>query len=270
MTKKILFINQEIAPYVPETSMSIMGKLLPQKLQEAGFEIRTFTPKWGIINERRGQLHEVIRLSGMNLVVDDIDHSLVIKVASIPVTRLQVYFIDNDDYFNNRKMEADENGEEYDDNGARAVFYAKGVLETVKKLRWSPDIIICQGWISSIVPFYVKTAYKEEPSFAESKVITTLCGPQLKNDLGENFKECLAFRDASIDLLKDYSDTFDFTELTRLAVNYSDGIIFGDSTVTPDIVELVESKQKPFIKYEGEDLLDPCLEFIQKICPDVE
>ena len=134
MAKKILFINQEISPYVPETTLSVMGRDLPSKMQEDGFEIRTFMPKWGNINERRGQLHEVIRLSGMNLVIDDTDHPLIIKVASIPQTRLQVYFIDNDDYFMKRKMAVDENGEEYDDNGERAIFFARGVLETVKKL----------------------------------------------------------------------------------------------------------------------------------------
>lgn len=270
MTKKILFINQEIAPYVPENNVSEMGRLMPQKLQEAGFEIRTFTPKWGIINERRGQLHEVIRLSGMNLVIDDIDHSLIIKVASIPVTRLQVYFIDNDDYFNSRKMEADDKGEEYDDNGERAIFYARGVLETVKKLRWSPDVIICQGWISAIVPFYVKTAYKEEPSFAECKVISTLYGSQLKRDVGEDFKHCLAFREASADLLEGYNDKFDFNELTKLAIDYSDGVIMGDETVAPETREYIADKQKPSMEYQGEDFLEPCIDFIQKICPDVE
>ena len=150
MAKKVLFINQEIAPYVPETALSIMGRDLPTKMQEEGFEIRTFMPKWGNINERRGQLHEVIRLSGMNLVIDDTDHPLIIKVASIPQTRLQVYFIDNDDYFMKRKMAVDENGEEYDDNGERAIFFARGVLETVKKLRWSSEVIHCQGWMSSV------------------------------------------------------------------------------------------------------------------------
>ncbi len=143
MAKKVLFINQEIDPYVAESYMSTMGRELPQKMQEAGFEIRTFMPKWGTINERRGQLHEVIRLSGMNLIIDDTDHPLIIKVASIPTTRQQIYFIDNDDYFNNRQMGADENGVEYTDNGERAIFFARGVLETVKKLRWQPDVIIC-------------------------------------------------------------------------------------------------------------------------------
>ena len=161
MAKKILFINQEIAPYVPDSEMSLLGRQVPQKIQEAGYEIRTFMPKWGTINERRGQLHEVIRLSGMNLIIDDTDHPLIIKVASIPTTRIQVYFIDNDDYFMKRQMTVDESGEEYADNGERAVFFARGVLETVKKLRWAPDIIHCQGWMGAVVPLYIKTAYKD-------------------------------------------------------------------------------------------------------------
>ena len=165
--KKVLFINQEIIPYVPETELSRMGRDLPQQIQENGFEIRTFMPKWGNINERRGQLHEVIRLSGMNLIIDETDHPLIIKVASIPVSRLQVYFIDNEDYFIRRQaMTEDENGDEYADNGERAIFFARGVLETVKKLRWTPDIVQCQGWMSAVVPFYIKTAYRDDPSFA--------------------------------------------------------------------------------------------------------
>ena len=147
--KKVLFINQEMVPYVPTSEMATMGRNLPQKIQENGFEIRTFMPKWGNINERRGQLHEVIRLSGLNLIIDDTDHPLIIKVASIPVSRLQVYFIDNEDYFQRRRtMTEDESGEEFTDNGERAIFFARGVLETVKKLRWTPDIIQCQGWMA--------------------------------------------------------------------------------------------------------------------------
>ena len=184
--KKVLFINQEITPYVPDTEMSLMGNLMPQKMQDAGYEIRTFMPKWGTINERRGQLHEVIRLSGMNLIIDDMDHPLIIKVATIPQTRIQVYFIDNEDYFQKRKMTADENGNDYADNGERAIFFARGVLETVKKLRWVPDIIHCQGWMSAVIPFYVKTAYHEEPSFANTKVVTSLFTKNLKMDFGDN------------------------------------------------------------------------------------
>ena len=172
MAKKILFINQEIVPYVPDSDLSLMGKALPQAMLENGHEIRTFMPKWGTINERRGQLHEVIRLSGMNLIIDDTDHPLIIKVASIAQTRIQVYFIDNDDYFSKRRMTVDEKGEDYPDNGERAIFFARGVLETVKKLRWVPDIIHIQGWMGAVVPLYIKKAYNEEPSFANTKVST--------------------------------------------------------------------------------------------------
>lgn len=169
--KKILFINQELLPYVPESAMATAGRKLPQAIQDGGREIRTFMPKWGNINERRNQLHEVIRLSGLNIVIDDTDHPLIIKVASIQAARMQVYFIDNDDYFHKRLMMTDEDGKEYEDNAERAIFYARGVLETLKKLRWSPDVIVCQGWMSAVVPLYIKTAYRDEASFINSKVV---------------------------------------------------------------------------------------------------
>ncbi len=231
MSKKVLFINQEITPYVPESEISILGKMLPQAMQERGYEIRTFMPKWGTINERRGQLHEVIRLSGMNLIIDDTDHPLIIKVASIPVSRIQVYFIDNDDYFQKRKMEENEQGEEYADNGERAIFFARGVLETVKKLRWIPDLIVCQGWMSAVVPLYVKTAYHDEPSFANAKVVTSLFTKQLKSDLGTRFKHCVEFREAKSSLLSSYSDDFNFVDLGKLAIDFSDGIVEAGSEV---------------------------------------
>ncbi len=266
MPKKVLFINQEIAPYVPDSEMSILGKLLPQAIQERGYEIRTFMPKWGMINERRGQLHEVIRLSGMNLIIDDTDHPLIIKVASIPVSRIQVYFIDNDDYFQKRKMEEDESGEEYADNGERAIFFARGVLETVKKLRWIPDIIICQGWMSAVVPLYVKTAYHEEPSFANAKVVTSLFTKQLKNDLGTNFKRSLEFRDAKPSLLSNYSDDFNFLELGKLAIDYSDGIVEAGSEVNVSLLNYAKEKGLPIMNYPGsENYADAYVEFYEKI-----
>lgn len=265
MTKKVLFINQEIDPYVGPSSMAAMGRELPQKMQEAGFEIRTFMPKWGIINERRGQLHEVIRLSGMNLIIDDTDHPLIIKVASIPSTRQQIYFIDNEDYFNHRKMATDENGVEYSDNGERAVFFARGVLETVKKLRWQPDVIVCQGWMSAVVPIYVKTAFAEEPSFANSKVIISLYGGDLKSDFGSNFKKAVAFRDAKLKLLKSYKDTFDFCELGKLAIDYSDGVIEAEEGVNPALIAYAQEKEKPLLSYPGEDFAAAYKEFIDKM-----
>lgn len=252
MGKKVLFINQETAPYVPDTEMSVMGNQMPHKMQEAGYEIRTFMPRWGNINERRGQLHEVIRLSGMNIVVDDTDHPLIIKVASIPQSRIQVYFIDNDDYFQRRQMTRDEQGNDYADNGERAIFFARGVLETVKKLRWTPDVIHCQGWLTSVVPLYIKTAYRDEPQFASAKVVTSLFTDAPQGPLDANFKRCVEFREASADLLKPYADTFDTLELGKLAVDYSDGVVQAESGVLPALADYARQSGRPFLEHPAD------------------
>ena len=265
MAKKILFINQEITPYVPDSDLSFMGKQLPQVIQDAGHEIRTFMPKWGTINERRGQLHEVIRLSGMNLIIDDTDHPLIIKVATIVGTRIQVYFIDNEDYFSRRQMAQDEQGEDYPDNGERAIFFARGVLETVKKLRWVPDIIHVQGWMGAVVPLYIKTAYHEEPSFANTKVVTSLFANNLKSDLDSKFKQCVPFREATADLLKKYNDNFDFNELGKLAIDYSDGVIAAQENINSDLMKYAADNGIPTLAYPGEDFGAAYEEFYNKI-----
>ena len=233
MGKKILFINQEIAPFVPDSEFSLLSRNLSQAMQEKGHEIRTFMPKWGAVNERRGQLHEVIRLSGMNLIINESDHPLVIKVASIPGTRVQVYFIDNDEYFHKRQIGSDEKGTDYADNGERAVFFARGVLEAVKKQRWVPDVILCQGWITSLIPLYVKTAYRDEPSFKGVKVITSLTAKELKKDLGKNFKQLMEYKSVKPSLLKNYKDKFNWEELCKLAIDYSDALV----QIQPDVTE---------------------------------
>ena len=266
--RKILFINQEIAPYVPDSGLSLMGRDIPHAIQEKGYEIRTFMPKWGIINERRGQLHEVIRLSGMNLIIDDTDHPLIIKVATIQSVKVQVYFIDNDDYFNKRQMERDENGNDYADNGERAIFFARGVLETVKKLRWVPDIIHCHGWMSAMVPLYIKTAYQDEPSYFHTKVITSLFPNSLKSNLDPNFKQCAEYRDATAELLKPYKDTFDFDELGKLAIDYSDGVIQADQAVNKSLLDYATEKNIPLLKYPKEDFADSVEAFYNEICPE--
>ncbi len=265
MAKKILFVNQEINPYLPESAMSLIGRDLPHKTQDAGFEIRTFMPKWGIINERRGQLHEVIRLSGMNLVIDDTDHPLIIKVASIPTSRIQVYFIDNEDYFTKRQMTMDESGNEYTDNGQRAIFFARGVIETVKKLRWTPDLIVCQGWMSAVIPFYVKTAYHDEPTFANTKVAMSLYPNQPKNILGENFKKTLEFKSANEELLKPYNTNFDLIELGKLAIDYSDGVIEGGTPITESLIKYAEDKQLPLLRYPGENYGQAYIDFFNSL-----
>ena len=251
--KKVLFINQEITPYVPESEMSHLGRVVPQLIQDKGYEIRTFMPKWGNINERRGQLHEVIRLSRMMLIIDETDHPLIIKVASIPSTRIQVYFIDNEDYFTKRLMAFDENGKEYDDNGERAIFFARGVLETVKKLRWAPDIIHCQGWMCSIIPLYIRAAYQDEPSFANTKIVTSLFSEKLAGGLGDNFRQSIEFRDVKSDILDKYDENFGFLDLQKLAIDYSDGVVNAGKDVSRELIEYAEAKGLPVIDNPEDD-----------------
>ena len=187
--KRVLFVNSEITPYLPETPISLIGRYLPQGIQERKKEIRSFMPRYGCINERKNQLHEVIRLSGMNIIISDVDHPLVIKVASISAARMQVYFIDNEDYFRRKQVAYDEKGNFFADNGDRAIFFARGVLETAKKLRWAPDIIHCHGWITHLLPLYLKKIYKDDPIFANSKVVLSLYNDTPAEPFAKNFKD---------------------------------------------------------------------------------
>ena len=267
--QKILFITSEIDPFVPESRNAIMGRSIPQYIQELGHEIRTFTPKWGNINERRNQLHEVIRLSGMNLIIDETDHPLIIKVASLQSAHMQIYFIDNDDYFMKRLINADENGNEYEDNGERAIFYARGVLETVKKLRWVPDVIHCHGWITALAPLYIKKAYKDEPSFCETKVVFSVSATDLKNDLGEQTLRCIPFRGAVLDDIKDICEnSFTHTELMKIGTKFSDGIILDSPDVDPSIPAFAKERGIPVLDYQGEDFAKAYSDFYNSIVED--
>ncbi|MBQ8443395.1 MAG: glycogen/starch synthase [Bacteroides sp.] len=254
MANRVLFITQEIVPYVAESDMANAGRKLPQAIQERGREIRTFMPKWGNVNERRNQLHEVIRLSGMNLIIDDTDHPLIIKVASIQAARMQVYFIDNDDYFQHRMMATDEEGNEYQDNDERAIFYARGVLETVKKLRWCPEIIHCQGWISALAPLYIKKAYNEEPSFRDSKVVLSLFENDLKSSLQEDIVEKILLKNiekSDIEALLPTSATF--KDLQKLAISNSDGIIAHGDNIDPELLEFAREKGIPVLQHQNSE-----------------
>ena len=255
--KKILFINQEVSPYMADNELSLMGHELSRAMQDLGHEIRTFMPKWGSINERRGQLHEVQRLSGMNLIINDTDHPLIIKVASIPSSHVAVYFIDNDDYFSKRRQVIDDDGE-------RSVFFARGVLETIKKMRWTPDIIHCQGWMSASVPFFVKTAYADEPSFAEAKVVTSLFSEGQPVELGESFAQSVAFRDAKPEMLSAYGSRFTLEELGKLAIDYSDGIVQVGKDVSTSLLKYAAEKDVPLLPYI-EDFANAYEEFYEKL-----
>lgn len=270
--KKVLFITQEITPYVPESELSLIGQNLPQAIQDKGCEIRTFMPKWGIINERRNQLHEVIRLSGMNIIIDDTDHPLIIKVASIQAARRQVYFIDNDDYFQHRQMTYDENGNEYEDNGERAIFYARGVLETVKKLRWCPDVIHCHGWMSAVVPLLVKKAYYDEPSFRDSKIIYSVYEDGFKSNLTPNFKDLLLFKDIAKEDVDAIKQPTDYAELCKLAVRYSDGVVQNSESVNASIMDYARELGIPSIGYQadGTAFADACDKLYNKVLGNEE
>jgi starch synthase len=188
---KVLYVSQESTPYLPESEMSVIGRNLPQAIQERGKEIRTFMPKYGCINERRNQLHEVIRLSGMNIIINDADHPLIIKVASIQAARMQVYFIDNEDYFQRKYLFHDDQGNYFNDNDERAIFFARGVIETVKKLQWPPDIIHCHGWFAGLLSVYVKKVYDDDPAFRNSKVVWSVYNNEFSKTLDKSFKKSL-------------------------------------------------------------------------------
>jgi len=263
--KKILYISQEITPYLPESEMSEIGRFLPQGVQERGREIRTFMPRYGCVNERRNQLHEVIRLSGMNLVINDTDHPLIIKVASIQAARMQVYFIDNEDYFQRKFVLTDEKDEEFKDNDERAVFFARGVLETVIKLRWAPDIIHCHGWLTSLVPLYIKKYYHLDPLFKHSKVVYSAYDDDFKNSLTSDFKDKLLLEGIDtkdVDVLKDPN----YENVSKLAINYSDAVIKGSESINPNVEQYIKSSEKLFLDYQTKDTyIDAYNDFYEKI-----
>lgn len=249
---KVLYISQEISPYLKETEMSVIGRYLPQGIQERRKEIRTFMPKFGCINERRNQLHEVIRLSGMNLIINDTDHPLIIKVASIQSARMQVYFIDNEDYFHRKHVDKDEHGEEFSDNDERLIFFARGVLETVKKLRWAPDIVHCLGWMTGLVPLYLKKAYNDDPLFANSKVIYSVYNKEFKKPFESSFRKKLWMEGISnedVELLKPPS----FLNLSKLAVTMSDAVIMGSKTINRELGQFINSSKKPLLEFQTEE-----------------
>ena len=251
--KRVLFVNSEMSPYLPESEIASIGRHLPQGIQEKKKEIRSFMPRYGCINERKNQLHEVIRLSGMNIIISDVDRPLIIKVASISAARLQVYFIDNEDYFRRKQTYFDDEGRFFADNGERAIFFARGVLETVKKLRWAPDVIHCQGWISQVLPLYLKKAYKDDPIFSGSKVALSLFNDTPKESLGEGFGKTVLFGGVTpedVPLL----EHADGINLAKTAVQYSDGVILGSSDVEPELVSFCEERGLPILRYSAEAL----------------
>ncbi|MGM0612615.1 MAG: glycogen/starch synthase [Bacteroidota bacterium] len=253
MTKaRVLFVSQKITPFLPEDQMSKIGRYLPQGIQESNKEIRTFMPRYGLVNERRNQLHEVIRLSGMNLIINDIDHPLIIKVASIQSARMQIYFIDNEEYFQRKALFRDEEDKFFEDNDERALFYSKGVIETVKKLGWVPDIIHVHGWISSLVPIYIRIIQKDNPIFSDARIITSLYDDGFSEELNPKFIDKLKFDGLKNKDLK-YYKTPNYVNLMKSAIDHSDGLIMGSEKINPELEKYATDSEKPMLDFQSDE-----------------
>lgn len=262
---KILYVSQEITPYLPESEMSVIARNLPQQIQDRGREIRTFMPRYGCINERRNQLHEVIRLSGMNIIINDNDHPLIIKVASIQAARMQVYFIDNEDYFHRKYVLTDADGNFFDDNDERAIFFTRGVIETVKKLQWAPDIIHCHGWFTSLLPLYIKKLYYDEPLFMDSRVILSFYNDGYNKPLNTSFKKKLELEGFNKNDIKLVTEPT-YENFCKMAINFADGMIVGSRQINKDVENYIAKSEKPFLTFqESDNYVDAYSKFYDKI-----
>ncbi len=263
---KVLYVSQEIATYLPDTEISLISRQLPQAIQERGKEIRSFMPKYGLINERRNQLHEVIRLSGINIIIDETDHPLIIKVASLQAARTQVYFIDNEDYFQRKYTFSNEEGVEFDDNDERSIFFVRGVLETVKKLRWSPSIVHCHGWFTALLPLYLKKTYYEDPIFKSSKVVYSVYNKDFQKPFSNRFAEKVkidGIEDSDVNVVKDDAN---WLTLNKLGIDQSDAVIIGSSDVDPELIAYAKASGKPFLEYQPEEtFIDSCSAFYDQL-----
>ncbi|MDR2839722.1 MAG: glycogen/starch synthase [Paludibacter sp.] len=255
--KKILYISQEITPYLPETDISIMGRRLPETMLEQGNDVRIFMPRFGTINERRHQLHEVIRLSGMNVIIDDTDHALMLKVASLQPSRLQVYFIDNEEYFQRKFMTTDQDGVEFGDNDERSIFFVRSVLETVKKLRWTPDIIHCQGWMSAIAPMYIKKAYNQDPFFSSAKVVYSILNDDYKVSFRQNFANNLIISGVKKEHLAQLAKKqVDFVMLSKFAIQYSDAVVLAAPDINGEVLEHLNQSKIKYLPFTNDYVTD--------------
>lgn len=247
---KLLFITHEMSPFLELTKISEITRQLPQAMQDKGFEIRILMPRFGNINERRNRLHEVIRLSGMNIIIDDNDNPLIIKVASIPSARMQVYFLDNEEYFQRKQVFRDNNNKFFEDNDERTIFFCKGALETVKKLGWAPDVVHCHGWMSALVPVYLKTTYKDDPTFKNSKVVYSVYDNSFTEKLNSDFARKAIMNGMSAK----HTDVFkggDCDSLHIGAIAYSDAVVFGGEETSEEVINFAKDSEKPLLEYEN-------------------
>ena len=250
--KRVLYVSSEVVPYLAENEVSLMSYDVPKMINDQGGQIRIFMPRYGNINERRHQLHEVIRLSGMNLVVNDLDMPLIIKVASIPKERIQVYFIDNDEYFKRKATFTDEEGVMYPDNDERAIFFAKGVVETVKKLNWVPDIIHVHGWMAAMLPIYMKHFYKNEALFSETKIVTSVYGQSFDGTLDVEMINKVKFDGIPDEAISDL-EVPGYENIIKATIKHSDAVIIASENLSPSLTKYIESSGKPFLPFAPKD-----------------
>ncbi|MCX6295211.1 MAG: glycogen/starch synthase [Bacteroidetes bacterium] len=268
---RVLFVSQEVTPYLDETPMSVIGRKLPQGIQERGKEIRLFMPKFGIINERRNQLHEVIRLSGMNLIIDNNDHPLIIKVASIQAARMQVYFIDNQEYFERKHVLTDKKGDHFADNDERAIFFCRGVIETVKKLGWSPDIVHLNGWMTSLTALYLKKSFKDNPLFAETKIVYSVYDDEFPTALNKDFAKKVIHEGVEKTDVEHYKNPT-FVNVSKVAIDFSDGIIKGSAKINSDVEKHIKKSGKPYLDFvagENNEYIDAYSAFYDAVLEEV-
>ena len=262
--KRILYVSSEVVPYLPETEIASTAFNVAKKAHGNGIQTRIFMPRFGVINERRHQLHEVIRLSGMNLIINDMDMPLIIKVASIPKERMQVYFIDNDEYFKRKAVFTDEDDQLFSDNDERAIFFAKGVIETVKKLNWAPDIIHVHGWMASLLPLYLKEYYGEEPLFAESKIVTSVYDNGFEGALNKELLDKLKFDKLDESIISSL-ETPSYPNIIKCAIDNSDAIVQGSDSLPEELQDYINGSSTHQLSFQHEDSFDPYLTFYKEL-----
>jgi starch synthase len=268
--KKVLFVTQEMEPYTALSEISAIVRKLPEYTQSNGMEIRVLMPKYGTINERRHRLHEVVRLSGMNIIVDDDDFPLIIKVASLPGARMQVYFLDNDDFFKRKAVFFDDDGNAYEDNADRMVFFCKGVIETVRKFGWAPDIIHCHGWMTSLIPLYVREAYRTEPLFQGAKIVYSVYDSNIETNFSDSFLDKASINSLEREDLNAYLNGT-AVDLHQGAIRYSDALVFGSAALSEGLDKLIRESGKPMLDFMGDEkVAASCLDFYLELLEEEE
>jgi starch synthase len=236
---RILYVASEIDPFLQTTEVANFVRMLPQAMQERGMEIRILVPRFGLINERKNRLHEVVRLSGINISVGDEEKPLIIKVASIPNAKLQVYFIDNEDYFQRKYVFVDKENRFYKDNDERAIFFCKGVIETVRKLGWSPDIVHCNDWMTSLIPMYLKSTYKNDPLFKNTKTVFTVYNNSFQHKFSVDLLDKVKMIDVEDSMLEPLQSA-DFEGFIKLGIRYADAVVKGDEQYSESLMMLFD------------------------------